>query len=547
MASFSLSGNIIDIVARRIYSGTITVSDGFISFIKEEPLDPSFPYIMPGFIDSHIHIESSMLIPSEFARLAVVHGTVATVSDPHEIANVLGLDGIEFMLANSRSVPFKFFFGAPSCVPATGFESAGASITPNDIEHLLARDDIYYLSEMMNYPGVLLEFPDVQSKLTSAIRHKKPVDGHAPGLSGSDLVKYTRSGISTDHECFTLEEALEKINLGMKILIREGSAARNFDALHPLLASHPDLLMFCSDDRHPDDLINSHINELVKRSLELGYDLFDVLRASSFNANQHYNLNVGLLQIGDPADFIVVDNLDSLNVIKTFISGNLLADNSISLIQPVNADPVNNFNIEDLNLSDLSIKSKNTHIRVIEAIDGQLVTGEIIEKPKIINNNIISDTDKDILKIAVVNRYQKSPVSIGFIKNFKLSRGALASSIAHDSHNIIAVGVSDEELLEAVNIIIQNKGGISVVDGENTNYLSLPFAGLMSCDDGYKVAEKYHQLNSIARSLGCPFESPFMTLSFMALLVIPKLKLSDKGLFDSTTFDFVDLNVSGSN
>jgi adenine deaminase len=509
---------------------------------------------MPGFIDAHVHIESSMLIPSEFARLAVVHGTVATVSDPHEIGNVLGVAGIRYMIDNGKKVPFKFYFGASSCVPATSFETAGAEITASNIRELFEKDGLNYLSEMMNYPGVLFNDPMVMEKIKIALDLGKPIDGHAPGLRGEQAKKYIEAGISTDHECFTLDEALDKLKFGMKILIREGSAAKNYDALHTLVRDYTDNVMFCSDDKHPNDLVKSHIDELVRRSIENKYDLFDVLQCACVNPVKHYNMDVGLLHAGDPADFIVVNNLNDFKVQQTYINGELVAENGKSLIKRVEAETVNNFNTKPKSAQDFEIEEPlfvnndgspaATEIRVIEAVEGQLITNEKHLQPHVENGKLVSDNNNDILKIAVVERYGNSKPAIGFIRNFGLKSGAIASCVAHDSHNIIAVGVSDEDICKAVNAVIDSKGGISVVHEGIAEVLPLPVAGIMSKDDGYTVAEKYEKIDALAKELGTKLKAPFMTLSFMALLVIPRLKLSDKGLFDGDKFEFVDIKVS---
>lgn len=541
MNNFKISGNIVDPIKKKIYSGTIEVSEEKILNITEDSAEYK-NYIMPGFIDSHIHIESSMLIPSEFARLAVTHGTVATVSDPHEIANVLGLEGVRFMIKNGKKVPFKFFFGAPSCVPATTFETAGAEVTTEDIEKLFTEDNLHYLSEMMNFPGVLFKDPVVMKKLDIANKYNKPVDGHAPGLKGNDAKNYISAGISTDHECYTIEEAYEKLKYGMKILIREGSAAKNYETLRPLIFEHSESVMFCSDDNHPDNLVENHINDVVKRSLKYGYNFFDVLQCACVNAVKHYNLEVGLLQKNDYADFIVVNNLKDINILQTYINGELVAENGKTLIKSVKEEPVNNFNTSKKSIGDFEVKYTGKNIRVMEAFDGQLITSEIDIKPKVKNDFIISDMKNDVLKLAVINRYEESKPAISFIKNFNLEKGAIASCVGHDSHNIIAVGTNDKDLCDAVNAIIENKGGISVADNGKIDVLPLPVAGIMSNEDAYLVAGKYLKLDRLAKALGTNLSAPFMTLSFMALLVIPALKLSDKGLFDGNSFKFVDLS-----
>ncbi len=535
-----ITGQLVDISARRIYPAEITITDGKIARIRETESQTG-PFILPGFIDAHIHIESSMLVPSEFARLAVVHGTVATVSDPHEIANVLGVAGVEFMINNGKQVPFKFHFGAPSCVPATNFETAGAVIDAAGIRALMASSDIYYLAEMMNYPGVLNRDPEVLQKIKFALESGKPVDGHAPGLRGEQCRKYCEAGIGTDHECFSLEEAMEKLGHGMKILIREGSAARNFDALIALLPDHAGQVMFCSDDKHPNDLLVGHINQLCARAVGRGIDVFNVLQAACINPVHHYNMEVGLLHEGDVADFICVKDLEGFGVLQTYINGILVAEDGRSLIAPVPFSKPNNFRISPRKVSDFYLKGRGTEIQVIEALDGQLVTKEIYARPLVINGGLAPDVNNDILKISVVNRYTEHDPAVAFIKNFGLKRGAIASSVAHDSHNIIAVGVSDEMICKAVNLLIANKGGICAVDAGTQRCLPLAVAGIMSGLDGWETAREYEALDAIAKSMGSTLSAPFMTLSFMALLVIPDLKLSDRGLFSGRDFRFVRL------
>ena len=538
--SFTIGGQIVDLVNNRIFSGVVVVEDGKITKIEEQPVGNS-QYIMPGFVDAHVHIESSMLVPSEFARLATCHGTVATVSDPHEIANVLGKNGVKFMIENGRKVPFKFFFGAPSCVPSTAFETAGACIDADDIEELMAQDDIYYLSEVMNYPGVVNEDPELMRKIASAKRYMKPIDGHAPAVTGDELQKYVGAGITTDHECFRLAGALEKISLGMKILIREGSAARNFDALIPLMASHPDKLMFCSDDKHPDELDDVHIDVLVRKAIALGYDVMDVLKAASLNAVKHYKLNVGLLQLGDDADFIVVDDLRHPVAKQTYIKGVLVAENGVSNIHYKEPMTPNVFKAEYIHADDIFLPDVGKKIKVIQCQDGQLITKSFIAEPKVENGGIVSDLDRDILKIVVVNRYQPTKPAVAFIRGFGLKRGALASSVAHDSHNIVAVGVTDRDILHAVNLLIEHTGGVTAYCGTEMMAVPLPVAGLMSNEDGYEVAAAYQNVDALAKRLGSTLYAPFMTLAFMALLVIPELKISDQGLFDVKKFEITSV------
>jgi adenine deaminase len=530
----------VDVVNKRIYKGTVSVENGKIIALKEENVIES-QYILPGLIDAHVHIESSMIIPSEFARLAVVHGTVATVSDPHEIGNVLGIEGVYFMIENGRKVPFKFYFGAPSCVPATPFETSGASIGVDEIDELLSKSEVKYLSEMMNFPGVLFNDEEVMQKLAVAKKHSKPVDGHAPGLKGDDAARYVAAGITSDHECFTIEEAIDKINSGMLVQIREGSAAKNFEALIDLLRTHPDDIMLCSDDKHPNDLVKGHINQLVKRAIAKRYDPIAVLRACTFIPVKHYKLEVGLLQQHDAADFIIVDNLQDFNIKKTYINGVKVAENGTTFIKSVKENLPNIFKANVITAEDLKIASKSDQIKVIKALEGQLITECLIVSPKVENNYIVSDIKNDVLKIVVMNRYQQSIPAIAFIKGFQLQKGALASTVAHDSHNIIAVGTNDEDIATAINLVIQSKGGISLVNENERYHLPLAVAGLMSADDGFEVADNYDFIDKKAKEFGCKLNAPYMTLSFMALLVIPELKLSDKGLFDGNKFEFTTL------
>lgn len=536
-----IEANLIDLHLRRIFPSELTLEDEKIVHI--EPILPisGLPYLMPGFIDAHVHVESSMLVPSEFARLAVVHGTVATISDPHEIANVCGMEGVEYMIENGKQVPFHFFFGAPSCVPATPFETAGGEINAADIENLMARPEILYLAEMMNWPGTVHRDPLVMEKIRIAHKYGKPIDGHAPGLMGELAEKYVSAGPSTDHECFTYAEALGKIKLGMKISIREGSAAKNFEALIDLIDEYPEMIMFCSDDKHPDNLAICHINELAARAIAKGKNLFDVLRAACLNPISHYNLPVGQLRVGDQADFILVKDLEKFEVLATYIKGQKVSENGKTLIPRVKNEVINNFHTSLKRPEDFQLSASGTKVRVIEALDGQLITPEIEGEILVQNGFAESNPDRDILKITVVNRYQDAPPAVAFIKNFGLKTGAIASSVGHDSHNIIAVGIDDDSICRAVNLLIEAKGGISAVSGEKEEVLPLPVGGIMSPEDGYKVAEAYTRIDRMAKEMGSSLNSPFMTLSFMALLVIPDLKLSDKGLFDGKRFEFTEV------
>lgn len=538
----TIEGNLIDIHQKRIYPARISIQNNIIQQIQEiDQVAPLAGYLLPGFIDAHIHIESSMLVPSEFARIAVRHGTVATVSDPHEIANVLGIDGVHYMLQNAETVPLKFNFGAPSCVPATSFETAGATIDVDGVLALLKLPAIKYLSEMMNYPGVLFNDAEVMQKIAHAKTLGKPIDGHAPGLIGADADTYIAAGISTDHECFTLEEAYHKASRGMKILIREGSAAKNFAALHPILAAYPELVMFCSDDKHPDDLLEGHINLLVQRALALGYDLFDVLRAACLKPIEHYKLDVGTLKIGEPADFIRIDSIENMSILETWINGKLVfGDNTVYFKTGTAATP-NHFVKPTISLADLQVEVKGTHMRVIQAIDGEIITNSNTYAIDTSKTFVDANPSEDILKIAVVNRYKNAPVTVAFIKGFGLKSAAMAGTVAHDSHNIVAVGSNDEMLLAAIALVSDVGGGLSAVTAKHQLVVPLAVAGLMSTQPCEDIAAKYVAADHLLKSAGCKLTAPFMTLSFMALLVIPELKISDLGLFDGKKFTFAPL------
>jgi adenine deaminase len=549
-----LRGQIIDIPNQRIFPGVIEIADGKIVAVREDQSVTDPGYLCPGFIDAHVHIESSMLTPTEFARIAVTHGTVGTVSDPHEIANVLGIEGVRYMQKLATQTPCKIHFGIPSCVPATNFETAGATLGPDSIEELCRDESLLYLSEMMNFPGVIQRDPEVMKKIEIAKQYGKRVDGHAPGLRGEDLKKYVSAGIETDHECFQIDEAREKLALGQKILIREGSAAKNFEELWPLLNEAPESCMLCSDDKHPDDLMEGHINQLCARAVAHGVPLFNILRAACVNPVEHYGLRCGLLRPGDPADLIRLHDLVSFKVMETWIDGQLVARGGQSLLPRSKSPRVNHFHATAKVASDFALpapavamdpaSSTPLRIRVIEALDGQIITGAGEAEALLRDGQIVANPGQDILKIAVVNRYKDAPPAVALVRGVGLKSGAIASSVAHDCHNIVAIGTSDEDLARVVNLLIQNEGGIAVVgDGGFEDVLPLPVAGLMS--DGYAedAATAYARLSQAAQALGSPLHAPYMTLSFLALLVIPALKLSDLGLFDGHEFAFVPVSV----
>lgn len=532
-----ISGNIVDLVSRKIFTGTLNIQNGVIVSIVEFS-SPQTNFIIPGFVDSHVHIESSLVIPSTFANIALKHGVIAAVCDPHEIANVCGVEGIKFMVENSKSTQFQFFYGAPSCVPATTLESSGAIISSDEIEQLFRENVCSHLSEMMNFPGVIYDDTEVLRKLNVAKKYGKKIDGHAPTLSGEALKKYISAGIDTDHECSTIEEAIEKIHLGMKILIREGSAAKNLEALKELFNLYPDRLMLCTDDCHVDNLLQGYINEIVKGLLKDGYNLFDVLSASSLIPITHYNLPIGLLQINDSADFNEVNNLIDLEILDVYVKGGRVE--SQGSIAP--ATPINNFRASKIAINDLKVESSKGTYNIIEALDKELIT---------LHNtfyfNGLSDINSSYLqfglnKIAVMDRYSSDSIPfVGFIRGFDLRSGAFASSIAHDNHNIIAIGSNDRDLCDALNSIIGSNGGISFSQVGHTNLLALPIGGLMSLSPAEWVSEKYNSIQNDIKAAGCSLTSPLMTLAFMALIVIPQLKISHKGLFDFTAFNYIPL------
>ena len=539
--SGSIECNVVQILEKRIFHGRVNWAAGVITEVCViGPEDLTRPYLIPGFIDAHVHIESAMLPPAEFGRQAVRHGMVAAMADPHEIANVLGADGVRFMVENGRRTPFKIFFGVPSCVPATPFETAGAALDLADMASLFQEPEVRYLAEMMNFPGVLARDPSVMAKIELARGLGRQVDGHAPGLRGSEAERYAEAGISTDHECFTLAEARDKLDSGMHILVREGSAARNFAALHSLISTDTERVMLCSDDKHPDDLAAGYFDRLAARAVAAGHHPLAVLRCACVNPVLHYNLPVGLLRLHDSMDAVLVTDLSDFRVRKVWLAGNLAAAEGRTLLPPVDIAPVNNFRVRPITAADLQLPAGAGPLRVIEAIDGELITRELLLEPRRVQGIPAPDPEQDILLLCVVNRYEQAPPALALIRGFGLRKGALASSVAHDSHNVVAVGADIHCLCRAVNAVIEVKGGIAVADGSGVELLPLPIAGLMSDGDGLEVGRRYAVLDRLAHGLGSTLRAPFMTLSFMALLVIPELKLSDRGLFDGRSFCFVD-------
>jgi len=537
-----LRHQVADVLSGTVRPCAVTVRDGRIASVTavDGPVAPGV--LVPGFVDAHVHVESSMLPPWEFARVAMRHGTVASVSDPHEIANVLGEAGVRYMLEDIAGSPFTCWFGCPSCVPATGFETAGATLDAVACARLLDDPRIGYLSEMMNWPGAIAGDAQVLAKIAAAKARGKPVDGHAPGLRGEQARAYFARGIETDHECFTLEEARDKAALGVRILIRDGSAARNFEALWPLLGEHPELCMFCTDDAHPDVFLSGHIDRLVSRAVAKGIDPMAALRAATLNPVRHYRLPCGLLQPGDRADMVLVDDLRSVRPLRTWIAGVPVAEDGRSLVPPRASGTPNAFREARFAPAEFAVRApageSRVQVHAIVAEDGQLVTGRADVAAVVANGIVEPDPSADLLQIAVVNRYTAAPVAGAFVRGFGMRRGAIACSVAHDCHNVVAVGATREALCAAVNAVFAARGGLAVVDGDHVDCLPLPIAGLMSDRPAEEVGDAYERLTARAKSLGSPLRAPFMTASFMALLVIPALKLSDRGLFDGLRFEF---------
>lgn len=536
--TLSVEGNVVDVEGRRVFRGKVNVEGNkIVSIVAGEPaaITDKGPFILPGFIDSHVHIDDSLLAPYEFARGSVRGGTIAAVCDPHEIANVMGMQGIEYMVKQSKQSPYKFFYGAPACVPPSDFEMAGAELGPKELKELLASPDIHHMAEFMDFYGVIHDNPKTMEKIRITKEAGKPIDGHAPLLTGAELDKYIAAGISTDHECSIIEEAREKVKKGMKVIVREGSAAPDLRGIHQIIDEAPDMVMLCTDEWHPNDMLyKGHVDYIVRTAIELGCDVFNVLRAASINPVKHYKIPVGGLKEGDLADFIVVDSLKEMNVLQTYIEGTLVYDNKNVLIPPMTPAIVNNFQITDpVTPDDLAIFADSKVINVIEVFDKKLFTRKIVSNVTVSAvNNAIANPTEDILKLVAVNRYQKEKPVCGFVKGFGLQSGALAYSICHDSHNIVCVGVTDEDMAKAINIVIKNKGGGAISNGGKTTCLPLPIGGLMSDRELEEVGEKYEELQEVARQMGCKLANPFGTLSFIGVTSIPEIRITVRGIFD---------------
>ena len=563
---------ILDVIANTIYPASITIKDGMFSevtpIVVTDDTELDFDgLVLPGLIDAHIHIESSMLTPAQFAKIAVRYGVTSAVCDPHEIANVLGIEGVEFMIENASQVPFNFYFTAPSCVPATPFETSGYSLGVSEIEYLLQKDEIIGLGEMMNFPGVINGDEEVLKKLDLARKYKKPIDGHAPLLSGENLDKYLEHDILTDHECVSFLEAFEKKRKGMKIMVREGSSAKNMEDIFNFKDSIYDLefggleeippsvlenniysLMFdfiVSDDKNSVDLVQGYLNESIKKAVDLGIGVLKAIDMTTVNPAYFYKLNSGVIVENAQADFIVIDELDTFKVLKTYIAGECVFDgeNVLFDVPEVEAENSMNVGLKTPQDFDINYDGDECEVNVIKCFDGQLLTEKETATLKTKDGVIQSDILNDILKISVVERHGKNHVSNGFIKGFGLKKGAIASSIAHDSQNIVVIGYNSKDMADAVNRVIENKGGLAVESEDFDDSLSLPIAGLMTNEDAFEVASKLKHLQKMAYALGCEINEPFMTMAFMSLLVMPSIKLSDKGLFDVDSFEFMDVII----
>lgn len=535
-----IKGNILNVFTDEIYPGEIKINNGIIESIRE--VDQYFPdIIVPGFIDSHIHIESSRLTPSRFAEVALRHGTTAVVCDPHEIGNVMGLEGIEYMVNDAKYAPLKFFFTAPSCVPATNYETNGATISADIIDSLLRRDEFVALSEVMNYTGVVNGDKDLIDKINVAKKYNKKIDGHAPLLTGPDLQKYVKYGISTEHECVTKAEALEKKRLGLKIMIREGSESH---MLEKLVNTPTDFIV--TDDLEPDDLVKGHMNIRLRKAVDLGMDPFEAIRKVTLNPAEHYGLNCGSISPGKSADLVFIDNLDDFRVKRVVVNGNTIFKKQKLLYRakPLPLDStlhINHKNAEDFDLKANNPNKKSANVNVIRVIPESIVTKKSTAKLTIDRGKIIPSVFEDILKISVVERYGGNTISNAFISGFGLKNGAIASSVSHDSHNLIVIGTNSEYMAEATNKIIDNNGGIVAISNQEQIELPLPIAGLMSDRSVLEVAKQTEALNDLVNRMGCPLENPFTIMSFMALPVVDEIKITNKGLFDVSENKFIDV------
>lgn len=534
-----IEGNIVDVLTGEIFPGRIGHEGGVITSVERTP-GPFRSFLVPGFIDCHVHIDSSLLCPSRFAEAAVPHGTTAVVTDPHEIANVLGVPGIAWMREDAACAPFRVFFTAPSCVPATPFETSGATLGPAEVEKLLAEDDVVALGEVMNYHGAIARDPDVMAKIRAARVSGKPIDGHGPLLAGNALREYLSLGISTDHECTGAAEAFEKHDLGMRILVRDGSAAKNLAALAPFARMHEFLLV--TDDILASDLLAGHLDTRLATAVSLGVEPLHALRAATIRPAEHYRLPLGAMAKGRKADAVRVADLSSFAVEEVYIGGTLVAAGGAAAFAPRPVPMPGAIRIAPKGADDFALPAsgRSAKVRVIRVIPDEIVTGSETADLRVEHGRVVPDAGRDVLLISVVNRYREAPVASGFVSGFGLKTGAIASSVAHDSHNIIAVGTNPGDMAAAVGAIVRESGGLAACGGGSATVLPLPLAGLMSGDPPRDVHERLERLHAAACGMGCVLPRPFMTLSFLSLLVIPRLKIGDRGLFDADAFRFVE-------
>jgi len=549
------NASIINVFSGEIIPGSIAVAKGYIagfgSYPAKRVVDMKGRFVAPGFIDAHVHIESSMSCPAEFARCVLPHGTTTVAADPHEIANVLGAEGIGYMIDSSKDQPVNIYYTLPSCVPATDMETSGAKLGADDLLPFMNNSQIIALAEMMNFPGVIYRDNEVLRKIEGMKKQRKPVDGHAPGLTGRDLHAYISAGISSDHECTTEKEAKEKLNAGMHIMIREGTGAKNLKNLLPIINRQTSRrLMWCTDDRHPHDIIKEgHIDFIVRSAIRMGLDPLTAIQMATINTAEYFGLNnVGAIGPGRQADLVVFSDIKNPVIEEVYFRGNLAAREGKILPEikkpaPLNIWPSMNVDIDKI---DFSIPAVSRQARVIEIIPHQLITGQSLIKVAVSGNSAISDIKRDILKIAVVERHKGTGnTAVGFVRGFDLKQGALASSVAHDSHNIIIVGTNDEDMKTALEAVFKMGGGLAAAsNGKILANLSLPIAGLMSLQPVKTIKEKLDNLIDISREFGSSLNDPFMTLSFLALPVIPELKITDKGLVDVAKFRIVPLFVN---
>lgn len=527
-----VDGQLVDVLRGEIYPACVNFDENNIVRIERKLAAPP-QYILPGLIDAHVHIESSLLTPYRFAEKAVAHGTTAVVANPHEIANVMGMAGIRYMVDDGKSTPLRFFYSAPSSVPSTAMETSGAVIGWKEVREMLSTGDFVSLGEVMDVPGVLREDPALMSKIEVAVQFGKPIDGHAPGLGGYDLDRYVMAGISTDHECTTVREAEEKDRKGMTVMVREGSAARNLNALMPFASKHKHFLV--TDDLSAVDMADGHVDSLLRKAVAAGMDPIHAIRAASMWPAQHYGLPGGSVYLNGPADLVVVDDLIHFTVLETWIGGRLVAKDGRPLFAGAPTTVPPGIASGEVLAKDLRVTSRRpvATVRVIKVLPDEVSSLAGTADLDVDDSAVLTDPSRDILLMAVVNRYRPASPAVAFVSGFRLSRGAMASSVAHDSHNLIGVGTDPALLALALNAVAAQGGGYYVTDAVNSVRLELPVAGLMSPLPWDEVARKEGEINAFLQGMGCPLPAPFMTLSFQSLLTVPDLKLGDRGLFDT--------------